>query len=327
MKRLLLVRLSAMGDLMQSLVAVASIRAVCPDARVTFVTQSSLAPLLDGLPGLARVVTFDRRGGLRALRQVHRSLSEERYDAALDLQGNWKSALVTRLSGARRRVGMGKRWRQEPASRMLLSELVDCSAAPHPARAAWELVARVVPGAPFELPRLAPTGEELQAEREQLRCVGIDPARPFRVIVGTDPRDPRALRPHWMHKLWREPQAVLLTGPAEPTLGLGAEAPLLHHGAGQVRRLIALGAAVAAADGEVIGPDQGASHVLLAAGARGRVLFGSVDPRRTAPPTATAMQAPLDRVGGGQFGPMDYGPDEGRVIDLGLPAPGRREDR
>ncbi|MAD32754.1 MAG: hypothetical protein CMJ88_03220 [Planctomycetes bacterium] len=334
MKSVLLVRLSAMGDLVQSLGAVASLQAAEPACRVTFVAQSTWAGLLERLPGVDRVVTFDRRGGLRALLAVRRELRREAYDCALDLQGNWKSALISRLSGAPRRYGMESSWRQEPSSRILLTDVVRSAATPHPARAAWEIVRRVAPGAPYALPRLSPTEAELAAEREALRRAGIDPLRRFRVIVGTDPRDPRALRPHWMRQLWRAPQSVLLTGPAEPDLGRGVDAPLLHHGFDEVRRLVALGAALAAVDGEVIGPDQGPSHVLLAAGARGRVLFGDCDPRRTAPPTAIALRAPVRADGGPpesassgepetrRSGAMDFGPDEGRIVDLGLPSPG-----
>ncbi|MEC8253072.1 MAG: glycosyltransferase family 9 protein [Planctomycetota bacterium] len=332
---LLLVRLSAMGDLVQSLGAVASLHAARPDARLTFVTQPVWAPLLEGLPGLARVVPFDRRGGLRGLFRVRHALRQERYDAALDLQGNWKSASVAWLSGARRRVGMQAAWRQEPSSGLLLTERVVCDATPHPARAAWELAKQVAPDAPFCRPALAATPDEVAREREALRQVGVDPERPFRVVVGTDPRDPRALRPARLASLWRAPQTVVVTGPAEPLLGDGVAGALLRHGPGEVRRLVGLGAAVAAADGEVVGPDQGASHVLLAAGARGKILFGSQDPRRTAPPTAIALQAPetlacrpcrrrvCDQVGADQFACMDFDLRDGAEVSLGLPDPPR----
>ncbi|HEB53983.1 MAG TPA: hypothetical protein ENI87_12080, partial [bacterium] len=288
MTGVLLVRLSAMGDLVQSLGAVASLHAVRPDWRVTFVTQREWAPLLQGVPGVARVVAFDRRGGLGAVWRVRRALAAERYRFALDLQGNWKSALLTWLSGARDRIGMAADWRQEPASRWLLRRTITCAATPHPARAAWELVRSIAPDAAFSLPHLRATAAELAAERSWLERAGLDPVRPFRVVIGVDPRDPRALRPERVARLCRESQAVLLLGPDER--GLGFAAPrVLTHGPGEVRRLVALGNAVAAAGGEVVGPDCGATHVLLAAGARGRVLFGSQDPRRTAPPTATAL--------------------------------------
>ena len=339
MNSLRLVRLSAMGDLVQSLGAVESLRRALPRAALTFVTQRAWAPLLRGVPGIDRVVEFDREGGLSGLLRLRRELRERRFDVALDLQGNWKSALVARLSGARRRVGMASGWRQEPRSRVLLSELVSCHATPHPARAAWELAKHVAPSAPFCRPQLSPTAAELVRERDALRRAGVDPRRSFRVIVGTDPRDPRALRPRHRDRLWSAPQTVLVTGPAEAAPSAGEARPWIRHGQGEVRRLVALGAAVAAVGGDVVGPDQGASHVLLAAGARGQVLFGSQDARRSAPPSATALRGPLElpcrpcrrpacRLSGDeQFACMDYGPDEGAQVELGLPSPGQIEPR
>ena len=293
MKSVLLVRLSAMGDLTQSLGAVRALQQVRPDWRITFVTQREWAPLLEGA-GLERIVAFDRRGGLGALWWLRRELRRASYDVALDLQGNWKSALVTRLSGARERLGMARAWRQEPRSALLLQRTIDCDAPPHPARAAWELVKQLAEDAPFCSPELVPTGEELANERACLDAVGVDVARPVRVVVVTDPGDPRALRPAWVQALARDDMAtVLLLGPGEagmPDSGMtDSGGVVLRHGRGEVRRMIALGRLVAESGGEVVGPDQGATHVLLAAGAPGRVLFGSQDPDRTSPVTAQRL--------------------------------------
>ena len=101
MKSILLVRLSAMGDLVQSLGAVASLHKHRPECRVTFVTQREWAPILEGIAGIDRVVTFNRRGGLPALWRLRHELRSEPYDYALDLQGNWKSALVARNAATR----------------------------------------------------------------------------------------------------------------------------------------------------------------------------------------------------------------------------------
>ena len=133
MTSVLLVRLSAMGDLVQGLGAVAALHQVRPDWRLTFVTQASFAPLLIGFPGLARVVTFARRAGLRGVLELRRELRSDAYDVALDLQGNWKSAGVAWLSGARDRVGVAASHRQEPMSRMLLRRTVPLAGLPHPA--------------------------------------------------------------------------------------------------------------------------------------------------------------------------------------------------
>lgn len=333
MTHVLFVRLSAMGDVVHTLGAAAALRRVRPDWRTTFVTQAAWAPLLRGAPGIDRVVTFDRRGGLRALLAVRASLRRERCDVALDLQGNWKSALVARLSGARERIGMAAPWRQEPASRVLLHRALACDALPHPARAAWELVCALAPDAPFVLPRLVADSHELEAERRALAAAGIDAARAFRVVVVTDARDPRALRPEIVAVLARDAAmpALQLLGPAEEHVAPLAGVPVVRHGAGEVRRLIALGALVAASDGDVVGPDQGASHVLSAAGAFCRVMFGAQDPRRTAPPAASALvhaQPPpcspcRARACTHPEGPvcMSFLPDAGRRADVGLPAP------
>jgi len=285
-KSLLLVRLSAMGDLVQSLGAVASLHAIDPDWRVTIVTQREWAPLLDGVIGIDRVVHFNRRGGLPAVWALRRELRGENFDVAFDLQGNWKSALVTRLSGARDRIGMSGAWRQEPRSRWLLRSTIDCDATPHPARAAWELIKQVAPDAPFCHPSLVATEAELLDEQAVLQQLGVATERPFRVVVVTDTADPRALRPLAVRELTRDSMpAVLLLGPSESGMATPV-GMVVRHGRGDVRRMIALGALVAKAGGEVLGPDQGATHVLLASGARGRVFFGSQDPHRTAPPSA-----------------------------------------
>ncbi|MCA8977080.1 MAG: glycosyltransferase family 9 protein [Planctomycetes bacterium] len=283
-------RLSAMGDLVHCLGAIVALHRERPEWQITVVTQSDFVDLLRGLPGVHRTVGFDRRGGLAALRRVRAELSEERYDHGLDLQGNWKSALILRLSGARERIGAAAPWRREPSSRMLLHRTVEVAGTDHPALVAHALVRQLAPEVSFEPTRLEPDAAEVAAEATELQRLGIDASSPFRVIVVTDPRDPRALSPEVVAaETVASPHPVVhLFGPAEAQL-LAAGAVALRHGPGSVRRLVALGNLVAAAGGEVLGPDQGASHVLAAAGAPCRLWFGAQDPARTAPVLATAL--------------------------------------
>ncbi|MCR9246190.1 MAG: glycosyltransferase family 9 protein [bacterium] len=334
MNSVLLVRLSAMGDLVHGLGAIAALHAARPELRLTLVTQPENVPLVQGLPALAEVLAFDRRGGLAAWRRLRAELRARDFDVALDLQGNWKSAFVAWLSPARDRVGAGAAWRQEPLSRWLLRRTVVVDRGPpHPAGIAHALAAELAPGLEWQAPELDATAAELTAERAELARRGIDPARPFCVVVVTDPRDPRALRPAAIAELARSNPipVVRLLGPAEAALpapepaagDLGAE---LRHGRGEIRRLVALGRLVAASGGEVVGPDQGATHVLAATGARCRVLFGSQDPARTAPIAATALVHPdppdcspcRSRRCRHPDGPvcMAFGPDGGREVEF-----------
>lgn len=332
MSSVLLVRLSALGDIVQSLGAVAALRRVRPGWRLTLATQSEWIPLLAGLSLCDRVVAFERRGGLAALRTLRRELRRERFEHALDLQGNWKSAMVTRLAAAGERIGMAGRWRQEPMSSLLLHRTVACAAHPHPARGAWELVKQLAPDAPFLWPRLRATEAERELVRQRLKACGIDPHRPFRVFVGSDRADPRALHAERLVDLCSDGVPTLaLLGPEERGFG-GWTGPLLRQPAGSLRELVALGAVVAELGGEVVGPDRGATHVLLAAGAAGSVCFGSQDPRRTAPPSARAFVHPeppacapcrasrCTHPDGAVC--MQFVPAEGREVAVGLPPDG-----
>ncbi|WP_295389972.1 glycosyltransferase family 9 protein [uncultured Thiodictyon sp.] len=119
--RILLVRLSAIGDVVFASPLVAALRRACPQAHIAWLVQPECRALLDQHPDLDEVIvcpmTHWRRlwqqrhfgeliRGLRALRGV---LHEQRFDVAIDLQGLAKSGILTRLSGAPARIGLGSR--------------------------------------------------------------------------------------------------------------------------------------------------------------------------------------------------------------------------
>jgi lipopolysaccharide heptosyltransferase I len=127
---LLIVRLSALGDVVHTLPALELLRAALPEAELTWAVEAFAAPLLRGHPALDRIVVLDRRGvtragarlrGLRALGAGVRALRRERFDAALDFQGLLRSALVARGSGARRVFGPG--WAREGATLLYTDRL------------------------------------------------------------------------------------------------------------------------------------------------------------------------------------------------------------
>jgi len=289
--RVLLVRLSAMGDLVQSLGAVVALRDARPDLEPVLLTQRAFAPLLAGLRGVT-VVEHDRRGGIGAVLRTARTLRALRCATALDLQGNWKSAGLALLSGARERIGAAAAWRQEPWSRVWLTRTVAIDGERHPARIATALVRELAPGAAVGPPRLEALPAELDGAAAAVRALGIDASRPFRVVTIARPDDPRAQRPAALAAelaAGAMPTLALL-GPGEADLAVPGGVAVLRQQASALRELVALGALVARAGGEVVGPDHGPLHVLAAAGARTSALFGPQDPRCTAPPQARVLQ-------------------------------------
>lgn len=103
--RILIVKLSSLGDVVQTLPVVHDIHARFPGAAVDWVVEEAFAPLLRQAPTIARVLPLAQRrwrkarwdsGVRRERREFLRVLREQAYDAVLDLQGLIKSALVAR---------------------------------------------------------------------------------------------------------------------------------------------------------------------------------------------------------------------------------------
>ena len=105
--KILLVKLSSLGDVVHTLPVVQDIRAAFPEAQIDWVVEKAFAPLLVRCEGLHRVIPCEIRRWrksfwTRATRQewgaFRAQLQQEAYDAVIDLQGLTKSALVARLA-------------------------------------------------------------------------------------------------------------------------------------------------------------------------------------------------------------------------------------
>jgi lipopolysaccharide heptosyltransferase II len=99
----LLIKPSALGDIVQTLPVLTALRQRWPEADFGWVVNDSFAGLLEGHPDLATVIPFPRRTGWNRLPALLRQIRG--YDLAMDLQGLFRSALLAWLSGAGRRLG------------------------------------------------------------------------------------------------------------------------------------------------------------------------------------------------------------------------------
>ena len=114
MKRLLVIKLSSLGDVAHALPAVRALKERT-GAEIDWVTQPEYAALLACCPDVARTIAFPRRNFARGFFPFLRELRRANYDAIVDLQGLMKSALVARLARGKRRVGPA--WAREGAPR------------------------------------------------------------------------------------------------------------------------------------------------------------------------------------------------------------------
>lgn len=105
--KVLIVKLSSLGDVVHAMPAVQDIRAVHPEAVIDWVVEPAFAPLVRRVAGVRSVIECPMRRWRRAWwtgatraewRAFKAQLQEEQYDAVIDLQGLTKSAIVAKLA-------------------------------------------------------------------------------------------------------------------------------------------------------------------------------------------------------------------------------------
>ena len=122
MERILVIRLTAIGDVVLTLPAVSVLRQNFPAARISFLTTRENCTLLRGFRDVDETIAIDRAvlrsGNLRQrvgeLFRLLRRLRAGKFSLVVDLQGNGESSWLTWLTGAPQRWGIvyksGRRW-------------------------------------------------------------------------------------------------------------------------------------------------------------------------------------------------------------------------
>lgn len=116
MKRYLVIRLGAMGDIVLATAVVEAIWEAEPSAQVDVVCKKRFAGILQGHPKINMIIDFDEQGrhrGLRGLLLFLHGLPKCRYDAIIDLQNNLRSrAIGFCLNGSRKITARKEFWRR-----------------------------------------------------------------------------------------------------------------------------------------------------------------------------------------------------------------------
>ncbi len=299
MERILLVRLSAIGDVLQCLHGLADLRAARPGDAIHWLVEDRCASALLGHPMLDSVVVFERRtlrhearrpwlwpsALLRILRLV-RALRELRPTVSVDLQGNLKGALLARLAGAPRRIALAPGHGGRERSHWFATERVPLPPPPvHRADRARALLRPLgaMPGT--GVPAVAGVPEAGPGIEKWLKEAGVP--SPFAVLhpgssgFGAMKRwAPERFAGLARSLKERHGLPVLVTaGPGEETVA--DRVVSLSEGAarrGPVTRTLAdLGALLQRA-AVVVGADTGPVHLAAVLGAPTVALFGPKDP-------------------------------------------------
>ena len=108
-KNILVIKLSALGDLILSIPALKAIRKAEPSpSRITCLSGKALAPILNHCPYIDNIIIYDfkdRDKGIFGLLRLGRQLRDNDFDFVIDLQNNRKSHILSALSFAHLRYG------------------------------------------------------------------------------------------------------------------------------------------------------------------------------------------------------------------------------
>ena len=263
--RILVVRLSSMGDVIHALPAVASLKHSFPHSHVGWVIRPRWMPLLEGNPFVDEVIPFERT--LRGILGTRRKLREHRFDLAIDFQGLIQSALVAAAARPDRIAGFHRSQVRERAATLFYSLSIEARA-PHVVDRNLELAAAAGASSllhTFSLPEGSPEGN-LPAGRFVL-------ASP---LAG------------WGSKQWpvefyqqlagRLDVPLVVNGPPDAADILSTIRGAHVHLSGIAGLIHATRRAHA-----VIGVDSGPLHLAAALSKPGVAIFGPTDPSRNGP--------------------------------------------
>jgi len=107
--KILVIKLGALGDIILASAAFSAIKRQFPESNLSLLTTPVYSPVVAGCPYFSRFFFFDREKPFWLQAQkTSAALRKERFQLVINLQNNFKSNLLARLSGAPERVGFQK---------------------------------------------------------------------------------------------------------------------------------------------------------------------------------------------------------------------------
>ena len=291
-RRILIILLGAIGDVVRALPLLGRIRRAWPHAHIAWAVEPKSQAVLEGHPWLDQLIVYDRRRAPFSFLPFLVRVRAGRFDLALDLQRHLKSGVVSIVCGARVRLGFDRanvkefnhlfstrRIAPQPPMRLKLMQYQAFGDA-------LEL-----PPAPVEFGLVA-----TDAERARAAAMLKDTPRPLLAVILGSSWPSRLYFSDSIAAVIREMAAgrdgypalsPVLLGSGRDEVALAGQVvanlagtPVLNlAGRTNLRDLVAIFAESAAA----FGPDSGPMHIAAAAGCPVVSLWGATAPERSAP--------------------------------------------
>ncbi|MCF8063564.1 MAG: glycosyltransferase family 9 protein [Deltaproteobacteria bacterium] len=292
MRNVLIVKPSALGDVIQATAVLPVIKETFPRARVSWLVFEQNAGALQGNPLIDRLIVVKRKGlGPMRIVSLVRELRREHFDLVVDLQCLLRSGLIAYAAGSGRRAGYAN---GRELSTLFYNEPYEIPRDMH-AVDGYLLMCRMLGCREAEEVRFVLPGGE--AERSRVE-------RLLRSTGGCGPVVAVCPTAGWPTKTWPEAgfartadllvdeygaRVLWLGSPKERPVGKRAAGLMKHPSRNLVGELSLPEVAVLLQPSDLfVGNDSGLMHMAAAAGTRTAVVFGPTDPGRTGPYTDRA---------------------------------------
>lgn len=296
---ILIVKLSAIGDIIHTLPSLSALRKLFPEADITWVIEEDSSDIIKNHPYLDRVIVSRRKRWIKNLRKLHQvkrtikeirefiiTLREHRYDLVIDFHGLFKSSLIVLLSGGKRRLGYNS---MQELSKLFLNEKIYEDMEKHAVDRYLDFL-RYLGSNVGDKEFLIPVQEENKNRAEKLLKINnIDTGKQFVAV------NPKAF---WKTKLWEDEKFARLcdritkelkakviftgsnsSGMIEHIQSLMSYLSVNLEGQTTLRDLAYLYKLASL----VVTTDSGPMHIAAAMGTPVVALFGPTDPSRTGP--------------------------------------------
>jgi len=282
--RFLVVRLGSLGDIVHTFPAVAGLRSSFPLAEIIWLTHPRWVNLVAS-SNLATEIWPVNSRDLASVRHTIAKIRAQNWNAAIDYQGLWKSALVPFLAGVPKRLGFSSETIREFGVPVLYTIRVHAHAT-HIADQNGELSLQAGAQTAVGPVKLKVNESDCQRVKSDLAVAGItnyivlSPGGGWRSKCWPPERFGELCRKIREHLNVR---CVINYGPGEETLAAtvksasGNADPFLYNG--ELGQLMALlqGAHC------IVGGDTGPLHLSIALGTKAVAIFGPTNPARNGP--------------------------------------------
>jgi heptosyltransferase-1 len=288
--RILIVRLSAIGDLVMASPLIGALKGTWPQARLTWLVEETSKAVLEANPRLDEILVWPRGRWRKLLREKRylvlgkelfsfvKELRNNRFDLAIDAQGLLKSGIWAWLSGAPLRIGIGSR----EGSRFLMTRVVSRSGASDGLSSQYLLLAEALglETEPFDM-EVSLSDEAIRYAQTFCKTVGT----PFVALAPFTTRSQK----HWFEDRWIETAKEIIkeTGMAVVILGGPGDASGAQKLVEAVeersfnlagKTSIQEAAAVISMGSLLMGVDTGLTHMGIALNVPTVALFGATRP-------------------------------------------------